>query len=124
VFGRAVALDAVGAHDQAVEAYRRAVALDGDNVAFRLRLARRLWETDQYYQAINEWRTVLGRAPGNIEARLALARAYVRVGSRAEAVTEYRQLLRIVPDSVQLPADLAHLGRDGTEAKEGRPGRK
>jgi Tfp pilus assembly protein PilF len=89
------------------------VALDGNSVTFRLRLAQRLWETEQYYQAMNEWRTVLAQAPGTLEARLALARAYVKSGSRAEAVAEYRRLLLIAPDQPEVRRELERLGREG-----------
>jgi len=112
-FSRGVALDGIRAREQAVEAYRQAVALDGNNVVFRLRLAQRLWETEQYYQAMNEWRTVLARSPGNLEARLALARAYVKSGQRSEAVAEYQRLLLIAPDQPEVRRELARLGRQG-----------
>jgi len=112
-FARGVALDGTRAREQAVEAYSQAVALDGNSVTFRLRLAQRLWETEQYYQAMNEWRTVLAQAPGNLEARLALARAYVKSGSRAEAIAEYRRLLLIAPDQPEVRRELERLGRQG-----------
>jgi hypothetical protein len=64
------------------------VTLDGTRRPFRLRLARRLWETEQYYQAMNEWRSVLGQDPGNLEARLGLARGAAKAGDRAEAAQE------------------------------------
>jgi tetratricopeptide (TPR) repeat protein len=114
-FAHGVALDGVRARDQAVEAYRRAVALDGNSVAFRLRLAQRLWETEQYYQAMNEWRSVLAQAPGNLEARLALARAYVKSGNRTEAVLEYRRLLQIAPDQPEVQRELARLSPGAPE---------
>ncbi|HSB61176.1 MAG TPA: tetratricopeptide repeat protein, partial [Vicinamibacteria bacterium] len=79
--------------------------------AYRLRLAQRLWQTEQYYQAMNEWRSVLGQAPGNIEARLGLARAAARAGDRATAAQEYRHILRIVPDQPEARRELAGLGR-------------
>ena len=114
-FAHGVALDGVRARDQAVEAYRRAVALDGNSVAFRLRLAQRLWETEQYYQAMNEWRSVLAQAPGNLEARLALARAHVKSGNRTEAVLEYRRLLQIAPDQPEVQRELARLSPGAPE---------
>ncbi|MFZ1061589.1 MAG: tetratricopeptide repeat protein, partial [Candidatus Rokuibacteriota bacterium] len=107
---RGVALDGLGARDQALEAYRQAVALDGRSVLFRLRLAERLWETDQYYQAINEWRAVLSQEPGHVEARLALARAYVRIGERVEAFRQYQRVLQITPDQPEARRGLARLG--------------
>src|SRR5262249_10617955 len=50
--GRGVALEALGARERAVEAYREAVALDG-SVTARAHLARALWQTDQYHQALH-----------------------------------------------------------------------
>ncbi len=114
-FAHGLALDGLGARDQAVEAYRRAVALDANSVQFRLRLAQRLWETDQYYQAMNEWRTILAQAPGNLEARLALARAYLKSGQRNDAVLEYQRLLQIAPDQPEVRRELARLGLGAPE---------
>ena len=115
-FAHGVVLDGLGARDQAVDAYRRAVTLDANSVQFRLRLARRLWETDQYYQAMNEWQTVLGQAPGNLEARLALARGYVRTGQRNDAVLEYQRLLQIAPDQPEVRRELARLSLAAPES--------
>jgi len=86
------------------------VALDGTRRASRLRLAQRLWETEQYYQAMNEWRSVLGPEPGNIEARLGLARAAAKPGDRA-AVQEYRHILQIAPDQPEARRELGRLNR-------------
>jgi tetratricopeptide (TPR) repeat protein len=104
-------LDGLGKGDRALEEYRRAVALDGTRIAFRLRLAQRLWETEQFYQAMNEWRSVLGQDPGNIEARLGLARAAAKAGDRAAAAQEYLRILQIVPDQPEARRELARLGR-------------
>jgi tetratricopeptide (TPR) repeat protein/O-antigen ligase len=110
-FARGIVLDALGRGDPALQEYRRAVALDGTRSAFRLRLAQRLWETEQYYQAMNEWRSVLGQDPGNIEARLGLARAAAKAGDRATAAHEYRHILQIAPDQPEARRELARLGR-------------
>ena len=110
-FFRGVVLDGLGARDRSLQSYRQAVALDGTSSAFRLRLAQRLWETEQYFQAMNEWRAVLVRSPGNIEARLGLARAYVKAGDRHEASQEYVRILQIAPDQPEARRELARLGR-------------
>ncbi len=110
-FARGIVLDALGRGDPALQEYRQAVALDGARSTFRLRLAQRLWETEQYYQAMNEWRAVLGQDPGNLEARLGLARAYVKAGDRHAAAQEYVRILQIVPDQPEARRELARLGR-------------
>jgi len=110
-FARGVVLDALGRADSALQEYRQAVILDGTRRAFRLRLARRLWETEQYYQAMNEWQSVLGQDPGNLEARLGLARAATKAGDRAAAAQEYLRILQIVPDQPEARQELARLGR-------------
>ncbi|MGH7361649.1 MAG: tetratricopeptide repeat protein, partial [Candidatus Methylomirabilales bacterium] len=110
-FARGIVLDALGRGTAALPEYRQAVALDGTRRAFRLRLAQRLWETEQYYQAMNEWRSVLGQDPGNIEARLGLARAHAKAGDRAAAAQEYLRILQITPDQPEARRELARLGR-------------
>jgi tetratricopeptide (TPR) repeat protein len=107
-FSRGLSLAGQGARGEAIEAYRRAVALDGRSVRYRLSLAELLWVTEQYHQAIKEWQTVVMRAPGNLEARLGLAAAYMHIGARADAVREYRQVLEIAPDN---PVARRALGR-------------
>jgi tetratricopeptide (TPR) repeat protein len=110
-FSRGSVLDGIGTGDRALHAYRQAVALDGTRIVFRLRLAQRLWETEQYYQAMNEWRSVLGQDPGNIEARLGLARASAKAGDRLEAAREYARILQIAPDQPEARREMARLGR-------------
>ena len=78
---------------------------------FRLLLARRLWETEQYDQAMNEWRSVLGQDPGDLEARLGLARAAAKAGDRAGAAQECRRILQIAPDQPEARRELGRLGR-------------
>jgi len=112
---RALALRGAGRTAEALEESRRAVALDGSSVPFRMALAQNLWESEQYYQAMNEWRAVLSGEPGNIEARLALARALRRAGDRASAVIEYRRVLDLAPGNADASRGLAALARSAGE---------
>ena len=110
-FSHGSVLDSLGTGDRALQAYRQAVALNGTRILFRLRLAQRLWESEQYYQAMNEWRSVLGKDPGNIEARLGVARTHAKAGDRREAAKEYARILLIAPDQPEARREMARLGR-------------
>jgi tetratricopeptide (TPR) repeat protein len=110
-FSRGSALEGLGSGDLALQAYRQAVALDGIRIVFRLRLAQRLWEAEQYYQAMNEWRSVLSQDPGNIEARLGLARTHAKAGDRREAAKEYAHILQIAPDQPEARREMTRLGQ-------------
>lgn len=109
-FSRGKALDGLGRQSEALEAYRRAVALDGGSVPFRMGLAQSLWESEQYYQATNEWQAVLASAPGNVEARLALGKAYLTTGDRLRAWREYQRVLQLAPDNLEARRGLGRLG--------------
>lgn len=109
-FSLGVTLDGLGATDKALEAYRQAVALDGRRGRFRMRLAERLWATDQYYQAINEWRTVVQQEPDNVAARMVLARAYLKIGEKVLALQEFLRVLQITPDNPDARREAVRLG--------------
>jgi tetratricopeptide (TPR) repeat protein/O-antigen ligase len=100
-FGRGTVYDALGRTESALVDYRRAVALDGANVSHRLRLAQRLWDTDQYFQAIEQWRTALASEPDNLEAHVSLARANVKIGEKAAALQEYERVVKLAPDHAE-----------------------
>ena len=108
LYGRT--LEGLGRTDDAIEAYRRAVALEAADTAARMRLARLLWQTRQPNQAINEWHAVLGRDPGNVDAALSLARAYSENGSKQEAFKAYQHVLHIAPDNAEARRALARFG--------------
>lgn len=108
-FSMGVALDGLGARDQALEAYRKAVSLDARSVRFRLQLAQSLWETGRHFQAIEEWLAITTEQRGNVEAHLALARAYLRIGAKTEAFREYERILQVAPDHPEARQGLARL---------------
>jgi Tfp pilus assembly protein PilF len=107
-FFRGVAWEGSGARDRAVERYREAVVL-GAEPRFRLRLARLLWDTEQYFQAMNEWRAVLADEPDNVEARLGLAQAHLKEGDRVAAFRQFQRVLKVAPDDPIARRELARL---------------
>lgn len=109
-FSFGVALEGTGDRNAAIEAYRVAVSRDGREPRYRLRLARALWETEQYYQAMLAWQEVERREPQNVEARLALARALAKAGDRRAAAARYRGVLDLVPEHREAQAELQRLG--------------
>ncbi len=109
-FAHAQALEATGERTRALEAYGQAVALDARAVAYRVRLAERLWEAEQYVQGLAEWQRLVEQEPRNVQMRVALARAYLKTGDRDRALGEYRRVLSLEPghgEARQLVARLA-----------------
>jgi Flp pilus assembly protein TadD len=95
--GLGLAFEGMGASDTALEHLRAAVALEPSTARYRERLARRLWDSEQYFQAINEWQAVKNLAPTDVDARMSLARAYEKIGQRSTAYNEYRAILDVAP---------------------------
>jgi len=96
-FAHAQALEATGERARALEAYGQAVALDARAVTYRVRLAERLWEAEQYMQGLAEWQRLVEQEPRNVHMRVALARAYLKTGDRDRALGEYRRVLSLEP---------------------------
>ena len=109
-FFRGAALDALGRRAEALHAYQQAVGRDGGKPAYRMRLASRLWEAEQYYQAIGEWRAVVATEPKNVEALMALAKAYEKVGDRVEAFRKYRAVAELDPRNAEARLALSRFG--------------
>lgn len=107
-FSMAQALDATGARAPALEAYKQAVALDGRSFAYRIRMAERLWESEQFAQAVVEWQW-LAEHEGSVAMRVALARAYLKSGEPARALLEYRRVLGMAPDNAEARQSVARL---------------
>jgi tetratricopeptide (TPR) repeat protein len=108
-FAHAQALEATGERERALEAYRQAVALDPRAVTYRVRLAERLWEGEQYIQGLAEWQRLVEQEPRNVEMRVALARAYLKTGDRDRALGEYRRVLSLEPRHAEARQALARL---------------
>jgi tetratricopeptide (TPR) repeat protein len=108
-FAHAQALEATGERERALEAYRQAVALDPRAVTYRVRLAERLWEGEQYIQGLAEWQRLVEQEPRNVEMRVALARAYLKTGDRDRALGEYRRVLSLEPRHAEARQVLARL---------------
>ena len=108
-FGLGLAREGLGALDEAVEAFRGAVALEPGTPRYRRRLAERLWQGELYFQAINEWRVLVDQQPADVPARLALGRAFEKVGQPVDAYRQYREVLALDPGQADAARALTRL---------------
>jgi tetratricopeptide (TPR) repeat protein len=111
-FGNALRL--AGKQEEAVEAYRRAVALRPDHVMAHTRLAGLLIELGRFEAAITHCQTAIGVQPDFLAARIMLAVALKGAGRVAEAAETWRDVIRRQPDRAEsyfhLAQELAGLG--------------
>jgi Flp pilus assembly protein TadD len=107
---RGLALERLARPHPALEAFRQAVAVDGQQARFRLALAERLWQADRYHEAATEWRHARDLEPADAQIRLLLARVHLRLGQRDAALREFGEALRLAPNHPEVRAGFAALG--------------
>jgi tetratricopeptide (TPR) repeat protein len=107
---RGLALERLARPDPALEAFRQAVAADGQQARFRLAFAARLWQADRYHEAAAEWRRARDLDPADAQIRLVLARAYLRLGQRDAARREFGEAMRLAPSHPDVRQGFAALG--------------
>lgn len=112
----------LGDGEGAVEAYRRAIALDPTHVESRIQAAAVLIERGDPDEAIRELTEALRLDESSDDAHAMLARAYWDKGAWARAVTEADRALALTRSHAQAQlwrADaLRHLAADETDATE------
>jgi Flp pilus assembly protein TadD len=107
---------------QAIEAYKKAYALDPKSPVIGERLAEMYWKAQRIHDAVEEATEILKRDPNNLAPRRLLGRIYLRslgdfsVGNgNSEAVTkaieQYREIYRVEPDDTESALWLARLYR-------------
>ncbi|MCP3978030.1 MAG: tetratricopeptide repeat protein [bacterium] len=102
-----VALEDAGQPGPAAEALQRAVELDLENTAARLRLGRVLLELDRLDEADARFAEALQRDPDDAAALVGRARAALRRDRAAEALTSLQRALEIAPASNSIHYHLA-----------------
>ncbi|HVT05821.1 MAG TPA: tetratricopeptide repeat protein [Polyangia bacterium] len=88
---------AVGAHEDAVREYRRALALCPTFGDVRTALAKTLQEAGDLPAAIRELEAVKTEQPGFVPALLHLGLAYQAAGRTPDAVQQWRDVLQVDP---------------------------
>jgi Flp pilus assembly protein TadD len=107
---------------QAIEAYKKAYALDPKSPVIGERLAEMYWKAQRIRDAVDEATEILKRDPNNLAPRRLLGRIYLRslgdfsAGSGnsdavAKAIEQYREIYRVEPDDTESALWLARLYR-------------
>jgi tetratricopeptide (TPR) repeat protein len=107
---------------QAIEAYKKAYALDPSSQVIGERLAEMYWKAQRTHDAIAEAQEILKRDPDNLQSRRLLGRIYLRSlgdvsanNSQPEtvdrAIEQYREIHRLDPSDTESALWLARLYR-------------
>jgi tetratricopeptide (TPR) repeat protein len=111
-FGNALRL--AGKSEQAVESYRRALALKPDHLVAHTRLAALLTELGRFEAAITHCQAAIAVERGFLPARVILAVALKGADRLPEAADAWREVIALAPDQAEsynhLALELADLG--------------
>jgi tetratricopeptide (TPR) repeat protein len=91
------ALKAAARHDEAAEAYRQAISLDGADALARLGLGELKIAAGRPAEAIEEFEIALRRKPSLVGAHLGLGNALAFLGRNEEALERYEAALALQP---------------------------
>ncbi len=95
--------------DEAMDAYRKAIKLDGTLVDARVRLSRAQVQRGQWQDAATQLRDIVQHDPTNVQAMELLGDAMRDIGKPREALLWYKKALDVTPDSATLMMKFARL---------------
>ena len=107
---------------QAIDAYKKAYALDPKSPVIGERLAEMYWKAQRTHEAITEAQEILKRDPDDVQSRRLLGRIYLRsLGELSagtsqsdnvnKAIEQYREIYRLDPTDTESALWLARLYR-------------
>ncbi len=106
---------------QAIEAYKKAYALDPKSPVIGERLAEIYWKTNRVNEAVSEAQELLKRDPNDLQTRRLLGRIYLRMlgeqtssaqsETAGRAIEQYREVYRLDPSDSESALWLARLYR-------------
>src|SRR5213082_2627770 len=107
---------------KAIEAYKKAYALDPKSPVIGERLAEMYWKAQRIHDAVGEAQGILKRDPDNVQSRRLLGRIYLRsLGDVSSsngqpetvnrAIEQYREINRLDPSDTESALWLARLYR-------------
>jgi tetratricopeptide (TPR) repeat protein len=89
-------------YKNAIASYRKALALDKENVDAMRGLAQNLTNDNQIDAALDEWRAVQEADPQDAQASLRISEIYRRQGKFDEAMTNLKKAESLVQDSLEI----------------------
>ena len=107
---------------KAIEAYKKAYAIDPKSQVIGERLAEMYWKAQRIHDAVTEAQEILKRDPDNVQSRRLLGRIYLRslgdvsAGNGqsetvSKAIEQYREINRLDPSDTESALWLARLYR-------------
>jgi tetratricopeptide (TPR) repeat protein len=107
---------------QAIEAYKKAYALDPKSPVIGERLAEMYWKAQRIHDAVTEAQEILKRDPDDVQSRRLLGRIYLRslgdlsagntqTETVSKAIEQYREIYRLDPSDTESALWLARLYR-------------
>ena len=95
-----VSLESLEQYDQAVQAYTKAVDLDGSNKTYIVALIDALTEAERSVEGVEPLKTFFAANPSEDIQKL-LIHTYTEAGMYDEATAEIQNILRKTPESVE-----------------------
>ena len=90
-------------YKKAIEAYRKAIALDRDNLDAIRGLAQNLMNDGQTEAALEQYKIIADANPEDPQTRLRMAEIYRKQGKFDLALDNLKQAEAVVPDSMEVP---------------------
>jgi tetratricopeptide (TPR) repeat protein len=94
-------------YKKAIEAYRKAIALDRDNLDAIRGLAQNLMNDGQTEAALEQYQVIADANPEDPQTHLRMAEIYRKQGKFDLALDHLKQAQSVVPDLMEVPYDMA-----------------
>jgi tetratricopeptide (TPR) repeat protein len=94
-------------YDKAIEAYRKAIGVDADNLDAQRGLAQNLLNSGDIDGALKQYQAVVKEDPQDAQAQLRLAEIYRRTGKFDQALSSLKLAEGLVQDSLEVPYSYA-----------------
>ena len=96
-------------YKKAIEAYRKAIALDRDNLDAMRGLAQNLMNDGQTDAALEQYQIIADANPEDPQTHLRMAEIYRRQGKFDLAIENLKDAQQMVPDSMEVPYTMASI---------------